>query len=71
MTNKYQAHTKHGQAYDVTTDHHHDDHTEDNFKGILAKIIQGAATGTASGIAQVVVTQFIFKGKAKPPAAKA
>jgi len=65
MANKYEAHTHDGKVYDVTTDHHHDDHTEDTFKTHLGRIIDGTIAGTAGGIiGGVILRKFVFKGKA-------
>jgi hypothetical protein len=64
MVNKYEAHGHNGKIYDVTTDLHHDDHSEDNFKTHLGRIIDGAIGGTVGGVTTaVIVRKFIFKGK--------
>ena len=64
MTNKYQVHSSHG-IHDVTTDQHHDDHTDSSFKTHLGRILDGAVAGTVGGVvSSVIVHRFIFKGKA-------
>jgi hypothetical protein len=65
MAQKYEAHGHDGKVYDVTTDHHHDDHSDDSFKKHLGRIIDAAIGGTVGGISTaVIVRKFIFKGKA-------
>ncbi|MBI1262770.1 MAG: hypothetical protein GC184_13710 [Rhizobiales bacterium] len=59
MANVYEVRHSNGQTYDVTTDRHHDDHHEDDFKAILLNIVERSA-GTAIG---GVVLHFILKGR--------
>ena len=65
MANKYEAHTHDGAVYDVTTEKHHGDHTEEGFKQHLGRIIDGTISGAAGGIVGgVILKKFIFKGRA-------
>ncbi|HEY1612084.1 MAG TPA: hypothetical protein VGF97_00145 [Rhizomicrobium sp.] len=59
MANQYEAHLTTGEKYNVTTDDHHDDHTDDRFKNLLLGIIQSSAGGVISG----TVMHFVFKGR--------
>lgn len=59
MANVYEAKHSNGQAYTVTTEHHHDDHGVDSFKKILGDIIKNGAGGVVSG----TVLHFVFKGR--------
>jgi hypothetical protein len=68
MANKYEAHHSDGSIYDVTTDHHHDDHTPDRFKQILAQVIQNSTSGAIGGIISGTVVHFVFKGRKLPNA---
>ncbi len=59
MANVYEAKHSNGQHYTVTTDHHHDDHGDENFKKMLTDIIKSSAGGVISG----TVLHFAFKGR--------
>ncbi|MEI9990117.1 MAG: hypothetical protein WDM86_08770 [Rhizomicrobium sp.] len=63
MAHVYEVHTSHGRKHQVETNHHHGDYTETEFKKILHKIIEGSASGAASGTAAALITLYIYKGK--------
>jgi hypothetical protein len=63
MANRYEAHAHNGKVYDVTTDQHHDDHSDDSFRKHLGRIVDDAIGGTAGGVATVIITRFAFKGR--------
>jgi hypothetical protein len=49
MSHSYSAQGSDGKTYDVTTDEHHTNHTNDSFKSHLEQIIQQYVVGLASG----------------------
>ncbi len=59
MANVYDAKHSNGQTYTVTTNHHHDDHTAENFKKLLGDIVKQSAGGVVSG----TILHFVFKGR--------
>jgi hypothetical protein len=59
MAHLYEATHSNGQVYDVTTNHHHGDHTVENFKKILGDIVKQSAGGVVSG----TILHFVFKGR--------
>ncbi len=59
MSNVYEAKHSNGQTYTVTTDHHHGDHSAENFKKILGDVVKQSAGGVVSG----TILHFVFKGK--------
>ncbi len=59
VANLYHAKMSDGQAYNVTTDKHHDDHDEATFKRHLLDIIKSSVSGVISG----TVVHFMHKGR--------
>jgi hypothetical protein len=59
MSHQYDAHLDNGDRYTVTTDKHHDDHTEDGFKRHLLDVIKGSI----SGVISATVVRFAYKGR--------
>lgn len=49
MAYVYEVKHSNGRTYDVTTNHHHEDHPEDAFTKHLLDVIKGAAGGVVSG----------------------
>ncbi|MEJ1967433.1 MAG: hypothetical protein WDN03_02165 [Rhizomicrobium sp.] len=63
MAHVYEVHTSHGRKHQVGDQSPHGDFTESEFKKILHKIIEGGASGAASGTAAALITLYIYKGK--------
>ncbi len=59
MTHLYEVHLSSGQVYDVSTEHHHDDHPGDAFRNHLLDILKR----TTSQVASAVILKVIFKGR--------
>lgn len=59
MAYLYDVHFNNGQAFTVTTDQHHDQHSEDAFRRHLLDVIT-QATGRVVG---EVIVRVIFKGR--------
>ncbi len=57
--NIYQVTLSDGSKYDVTTDKHHDDHSEPTFRQHLLDVIKNAISGIVSG----VVVGFVHKSR--------
>lgn len=63
MANVYEVTLSNGKTCTVTVDAHHDHHTMENFKKILASAVQGAAGGAANAGTAILITRFFLKGK--------
>tara|TARA_R110002051_G_scaffold269600_1_gene329790 strand:- start:5202 stop:5381 length:180 start_codon:yes stop_codon:yes gene_type:complete len=50
MAHQYEVKHSDGRTYDVTTDKHHSDHHESDFKDHLLGIIERTISGVASGV---------------------
>lgn len=59
MAHQYEVHTNDGRAFNVTTQHHHDDHDENSFRRHLLDVLKS----TGSGIASAVIVRYIYKGR--------
>jgi hypothetical protein len=59
MSHHYEAHASDGQTYNVTTQHHHDDHEDATFKRHLLDVIKGSISGVAAG----AVLRFVYRGQ--------
>jgi hypothetical protein len=59
MPNSYEAAHSNGQNYTVTTDRHHGDYSDRDFKEHLHGVIQGTFSTVIGG----AVLRYIFKGK--------
>ena len=57
MAHEYEVTHSNGKSYTVTTDRHHADHSDSDFKEHLHNIIQNTFTTVAGGI----VLHYIFK----------
>ena len=49
MAHVYEVKHSNGRTYDVTTNRHHSEHSEDEFARHLLDIVKGAAGGVLSG----------------------
>jgi hypothetical protein len=63
MAYVYEVTLSNGKTCTVTVDAHHDHHTMENFKKILASAVQGAASGIANAGTAILIAKFVFKGK--------
>lgn len=59
MANIYEVHLDNGHAYEVSTQHHHDDHPAHVFERHLLDILKSSA----SRVVSEVVIRIIFKGR--------
>ena len=65
MGNVYDVKLSNGETRTVEVSEHHENHTGERFKAILFEVLKGGAGGAASGLANVVITMFVFKGRRK------
>jgi hypothetical protein len=59
MANQYEVRLSDGQAYNVTTDQHHANHSDSAFKQHLLDVIKQSAAGIITG----VVVGYVHKGR--------
>ncbi|WP_067734195.1 hypothetical protein [Novosphingobium naphthalenivorans] len=59
MAHLYEVHANDGQAYNVTTPHHHDDHDDQTFRKHLLDVVKS----TISGVAANAINRYIYKGR--------
>ncbi len=65
MGNVYDVKLSNGETRTVEVSEHHDNHSSERFKQILFDVLRGTASGSASGLANVAITVFVFKGRRK------
>lgn len=61
MGHKYVAHGHDGRIHNVESNHHHSNYSESEFKRVLAKVIEGAASGAGNAVTTIVITKFLHK----------
>ncbi len=60
MPHEYHVQTSDGQSFTVTTDQHHDDHTDKGFRDHLLDVIKQAVAQIASG---VFIHHYTYRGR--------
>ncbi len=60
MANAYDVHMSTGKVHPVTTQHHHSDHSEAEFRQIIQRILENATSQVISGS----IVRIVFKGRA-------
>ncbi|WP_287103859.1 hypothetical protein [Brevundimonas sp.] len=63
MANLYEVKHSNGTTYDVTTDKHHGDHHESDFKDHLLQIIDRSVGSAAGALISGYVLHFTLKGR--------
>jgi hypothetical protein len=59
MPNLYEVHLSNGQVYEVSTQHHHDDHPAPTFQQHLLDVLKSSA----SRVVSEVIIRVVFKGR--------
>lgn len=57
MANVYEVKLSNGQSYTVTTEEHHDNHSEERFKRILGDILKSSTSTVIGG----TILHFVLK----------